>query len=1004
MIKQKGMKSVNKLVTLLALFLAALPLFSQVRTLDFSERLESARKLYYNGSYFAAEKAFNELSIELGKTASADRSEIEAFKVLCAIATDKVNMAGLVANFCQNYPNAPQQDKINLELASRYFDNGDYSQALKVFESIDRSHVARNDRTEYDFKKAYCQMRAGDNKSAIASFERIRKGIYTKYTIPSTYYLAYSCYMERKFSDAAPLFEECFADQRFELLSKYYAVESHFMMEDNGYVISYGPDLMDKLDRDLQINLAKILSETFYKEGQPETAAKYLDMYRSSGTEMSRKDFYFSGILSYSLKSYHEALSNFDNVIGPDDELTQNAYYYAANSYLQSRNKIAALDYFKKASESGFDPVIKEDAMFNFAKLSFDVNSDISQFALYMDEYPDNGKDDVINGYMAASFIRAKDYRSAVEVLSKIKNHTGETAANLQKAAFFRAIQLIEHGGYRSAIPVLELSLEYRNSNQDVENLAKYWLAECYYRNELYASAIELNSELMASRRFRASEEYKTALFNQGYCYFKTADYVAAEQCFSSYLNGSFRRKNYEKDAKMRLADTYFMQRKYQDAIDLYEEISGGSDIYPDLQAALSYGLLGNDSQKIATLKRVIKNNVTSQLYPQALFELGRTYVQTGKDDDATQCFFTLIGIKGDSTYYAKSLLELAMICSNNAKYERAIEYYKKIITETPMASEVQDALSGMESIYQAQNRPEEFLAYIDQLGMSTLKTADEKQYMLFNAAEQLFLTGKYNSAISSLKRFLKSYPSGVKAPQATFYLAECQRNQGNMENAADNYAKVMKMDESSLFEPASLNLATISLEMQNYRKAISAFDALASIAESQEMKTAAYMGRMRAYFGDKQYEKAITDGQRVIAVSGITEQMRREVNFIMAKSYKMSGARDLARTLFEEISKNGNDAFGAESAYILIQDAYDNGDFQGVERLVYEFADKGSSQMYWLAKSFIVLGDSFADRDDYTQARATFESIRDSYSPGEKDDVLYQVNSRLEMLNNIKK
>jgi hypothetical protein len=55
---------------------------------------------------------------------------------------------------------------------------------------------------------------------------------------------------------------------------------------------------------------------------------------------------------------------------------------------------------------------------------------------------------------------------------------------------------------------------------------------------------------------------------------------------------------------------------------------------------------------------------------------------------------------------------------------------------------------------------------------------------------------------------------------------------------------------------------------------------------------------------------------------------------------------------------------------------------------------------MYWLAKSFIVLGDSFAERDEWEQAKATFESVKDGYEPSrEHDDVIEQVEMRLSKL-----
>ena len=124
-----------------------------------------------------------------------------------------------------------------------------------------------------------------------------------------------------------------------------------------------------------------------------------------------------------------------------------------------------------------------------------------------------------------------------------------------------------------------------------------------------------------------------------------------------------------------------------------------------------------------------------------------------------------------------------------------------------------------------------------------------------------------------------------------------------------------------------------------------------------------------------------------------------------MAKAYRTLGERESARRYFEELAADRSDAFGAESAYTLIQEAYDRGDFSRVEQLVYAFSDAGSNQLYWLAKSFIVLGDSFADRGDLEQAEATFNSILDGYQPsGEEDDVIGQVRSRLNKLKSLRR
>ena len=86
------------------------------------------------------------------------------------------------------------------------------------------------------------------------------------------------------------------------------------------------------------------------------------------------------------------------------------------------------------------------------------------------------------------------------------------------------------------------------------------------------------------------------------------------------------------------------------------------------------------------------------------------------------------------------------------------------------------------------------------------------------------------------------------------------------------------------------------------------------------------------------------------------------------------------------------------------IQDAYDKGEYSSVEKKVYAFAEKAGDQDYWLAKAFITLGDSFAEQENYKQAKATFESVLNGYTPAEgtSDDVLDNVRMRLAKLKNL--
>lgn len=970
-----------------------------------SDRLESARKLYYNGAYYAAERAFYELSGEMEGFSSLERCEIEAYKVLCAVALDKVNATGLVETFCTKYPNAPQRAMVRSALANRYFKTGRYQEALDIYRTVSEEHIYRNGRDEYVFNKAYCSMRTGAYDDAEDGFGKLLNRRHTRFTTPATYYLGYVHYVKKEFKKAAPLFEKVGEGNSFSLMARYFAVESRFMTKDYSYAISRGVKLFDELDRDMQTNLARILSEAYYETEQPLMAQKYLDIYKAGGAELSRKDYYFSGIVAYNLNNYSGAIESFSQVLGEKDDLSQNAFYYSANSHLQNRNKLAALDCFKSASEMDFDPVIKEDAFFNFAKLSFDVNSDITPFSHYMETFPDSGKEDVINNYMAASFILAKDYRSAVEALIAIKKPSREASANLQKAAFFRGMQLVEGGGYRSAAGYFETAVS-KGSNRQLRDLARYWLAECRYRDDRFADAIALGKQILGSGSFAEADEYPQAILNQGYAYFKNGDFQEAEETFKDYLELSHLDRDLARDARTRLGDSYFMQKKYADAAAAYEEIFTkdftSEEVYPEYQAAMAYGLMGDDARKISILNQVVRNNRTAELYPLSLFELGRTYVRTGKDTEASECFYMLLGMKNDSTWYSRSMLELAMLNSNARRYDKAIDCYKSIIRNAPASPEVQDAVSGLESIYQIQNRPEEFLNYIAEIGMDDLKSDEEREDMIFAAAERVYLARNWSRATSSLQSFIAKYPLSAKTPVASLYLADCLKNTGRLEAASDAYRKLIKAANPSVAESASARFGAINFDLQRYDLAVEGYEKFAAKASTAENRLSAYTGLMRSHFRGQKYRDAIKDAQVLASLPGCSAALDREARYISAKSYRTVGERDEARALFAELASDGSDAYGAESTYLLALDAYDRGDFDAVDNLVMSFADSGTSQQYWLAKSFIVLGDSYADRGDTAQARATFESILQGYSPqGGSDDVVQQVEARLKLLNN---
>ena len=176
-----------------------------------------------------------------------------------------------------------------------------------------------------------------------------------------------------------------------------------------------------------------------------------------------------------------------------------------------------------------------------------------------------------------------------------------------------------------------------------------------------------------------------------------------------------------------------------------------------------------------------------SPLYSQALYELAHTLIQEVEDEKAEKVLGKLIRNPKDSLYYYKALNEMGMLHANRKEFDAALEYYKKVVEKSPLTEEGQSALAGIENIYQSQNKPQEFLSYLDKVGLSSIKSQDEKETMLFNSAEQIFLSGNYTAALAALNSFINSYPNGNKAAHANFYIAECYNSEDIDTNTLEN-------------------------------------------------------------------------------------------------------------------------------------------------------------------------------------------------------------------------
>lgn len=981
----------KKMFTCLAVFVSAMIVSASLE----ADELKKALRLYEDGMLVRSRTIFNE-------AAKAGAADPLGLSVLTDVHLRTAGYESRMDDFLENHPNSVYSPQIRYAHAANLFNKQEYKAASEVFASIDREMLRDDQVDEFMFWQAYCDLENKQTASAKKRFLELAARPLSDYTAPTQYVLGYVYYQEKDFHAALGWFEKAVLDNRFTDNAQWYIMECRFMMKDYAFVTANADAMYNKVQDERRPKLARIISESYLVLGDTENARKYYDLNTSKNAVKSRADWFYSGSLLYAVEDYKGAIENYNMVTMRTDSIGQIANYHLGFSYIQTKNKVAAMEAFKDASVLEFDKTIAEDAHFNYAKLAFDLNDDPSVFRDYLAKYPTIEKSDKINSYIAVAALYNHDYEAAVEAYDKIDDLDDDMRNNYMKANYLRAHQLIQNGSYRLAADCLKVSAYYSERGSRFNQLSRYWLAECHFRNGQYDEARKLYVDLYNTSALYGSSESYLIPYNIAYCFYMQDNFSSAIKWFDEYLGE--KSTEYRKEALERKGDCLFISKDYDAAYAAYDlvlaEYFDVNDIYPYYQSAMSYGLDKKVAKKIELLANVMNASPDAEFYPEALYELGRTYAVREDDDNAFKCFNKLAQEVKDSNYVALAYIEMGSLARNQSQYNEALGYYKTVVEEMPMSGYAESALLAIESIYQTKDKPEEYIAYIENIGKGASKSADEKEMLYFNSAEQLFLSGNYQKALVSLQKYLEKYPSGTNAYKADFYMAESYRSLGQLEKACDSYKKVIADGQGSFVEISMLNFSKISYDLERWADAFGGYASLYESAVLENNKYIALVGMMRSAYRNHEWTEAVKNADRVMFDSKADAAAKQEAEYIKAKSYLASSRRDEAFGILEKLSSDVSGAYGAEAAYLLIQDCYDRGDFEGVEKKVYAFSDSGSSQTYWLAKSFIILGDTFVESGELNQARATFESVRDGYEPKDgADDVQDNVQMRLKKL-----
>lgn len=979
-----------------------LPFTSKEVSSDFNRGME----MYNKEKYPAAIRFFDSFIKNGDKSNTILIADAEYYSSMAALKLFNQDAEYRMMMYVYSHPESPRLNDSRLELANYFYQNKSYRKAAIYYETVNRQDLKSDKLAEYFFRYGYSLYIKGDQSKALLMFSEI-KDIDTEYTSPAVYYFAQIAYEQKMYQTAFEGFMRLKDDETFGPIVPFYIVQILYMQKDYDGILTMAPELLKSAGTTRSIELYRFIGDAYYSKENYKEALPYLEKYSTGAKASGREDKYELGYCYYKTGNIDSAIKLFLEVGAKDDLLSQNIWNILGDCYMQKGDKPRARQAFGAASQMNYDKKIKEESLYNFAKLTYETayapfGEAIAAFQEYIDLYPGSKRIQEVYEYLVGTFMQIKNYKAALASLDKLGNKDSRLEEAYQKVAFFRGLELFKNLEFEASIDMFDKSLKYEKYNRQIRARSIYWRGEANYRLGRYDIAREDYMFFMGLPGATMLSEYNLVRYNLGYAYFNQKDYTNALNNFKTFETSAANPKQEVlADVRNRIADCYYVETNYASAITYYDKVIGYGTLdadYAMFQKGFSLGLMNNTRGKVDVLTSLMAKYPSSSFIPNAIFERGRAYLVLEDFTKGEADFNKIISGYPGSSFVPRSMVQLGLLYYNLGENDKAVAQYKKVIENYKSTPEARDAMTGLRNTYVDMNDVDTYFSYVKTLdGYGDVNLA-QKDSLLYMSGENLFMTGKTDRAAEVLKSYLNEFPEGSFRQNAQYYLAECLRTKGDAEEALKLYSDVANQPNNQFLEQSLISAAAISFDKEDYSASLEYYEKLEKASSNDANTLLALKGQLKSAYQAGDAQKTIIAAGKINSSANIPEELTREATFMSAKAnYSLNNFDDALRD-FRKVGTEVTSVEGAESKYHVAEILFKKDRSAEAEKVVSEFIDMKTPHQYWMARVFLILADISIKKGDALQARATLQSLRDYYTIT-NDGILDEVKARLSSL-----
>jgi len=900
----------------------------------------------------------------------------------------------LLENFDINYPESVFKYAIYFRLGQYFYQKKDYPEALSWFSKLKASDLENEDVDEFYFKLGYANFQEGKFDAAKAAFYEVKDGV-TQYSSPSLYYYSHIAYQNKSYQMALDGFLKIQTNERFSKIVPYYIVQIYHLQGRYDEVVKFAPTVLDTSNLINANDMNHLLGDAYYRLKKYDEAVPYLLEYNRK-TKTTRDEDYQLGFSYFKVKMYPEAIKLFDKVTDFKDSLAQTSYYHIGEAYLLQEKLAPARAAFEEASKINKDLKVQEDALYNYAILSYklDINpydEAVEALQFYLKKYPDSKRKNDVYQYLVNVYTSTNNYAKALISLDKLQNKDTQLKSAYQLVAFNRGVELYQKVDYKAAITAFELVDKYP-IDPVISGKAKFWTADAYFQLKNFDKAIQGYRSFLMLPATLSPELKNDAYYNIGYAYYAKKDTLLGIESFRIYTQqNNLKKKNKLAEANLRAADGYYVTRQNENAIKYYSEVLKLKSGYEDqalYYLARTYGFQDNGSEeKIKHLQDIVNNYKGSKYIQGAVQELGTTYKGIAEYDKAKRYFEQLITDYPNNLYVDRAKIEIADIYFKKGEFSKSELAYRQILLEKGSIREICEVgANGLISIYSALKQPEKALAVQEQYPCAGL-TKDQQEELFYSPAKRTYddTLKPLTLAITEFEKYLAKFPTGIYSNDANNYLADCYYRSNNIDSAIPIYIKTLEQPTTLFTELAAIRVSKYLFNSNKYLEAIPYYERLEKISSNANVIYNSQLSLMKSNFLIENWENGVKYSKIILANASINAKTRQDAQYISGISnYNLNNFPD-AKIAFDWLFKNTTTVNAAEAKFLVAEMSFSLKEYEKSEAEIMALTKMKPSYNYWVAKGLILQSKILIIKDDLFQAEETLNSIIDYYKV--KDD-----------------